>query len=115
MIVAHLMACAWYYTAVMEDSAYYDKWPHKQGQIWSCIEGEEDDGPQTWLRTAGILCAPNGIKYMAAFYFSTMTITTVGYVEYIDMIAIPTPFANSLLLLLLSVLQFPIFCRTARR
>jgi hypothetical protein len=78
-MIAHLMACAWYYTAVMEDSAYYDKWPHKQGQIWSCIEGEEDDGPTTWLKTAGILCAPNGIKYMAAFYFSTMTITTVGY------------------------------------
>jgi len=74
---AHIMACTWYYTAVMEDSL--PQWPHKEGQMWSCIEGLGDDAPETWLKTAGILCAPNGIKYMAAFYFATMTITTVGY------------------------------------
>ena len=76
---AHIMACVWYYTAVMEDSESYKKWPHKQGEIWSCIEGNVEDAPDTWLKTAGLLCAPNSIKYMASFYFATMTITTVGY------------------------------------
>ncbi len=57
---AHIMACTWYYTAVMEDSL--PQWPHKEGEMWSCIEGLGDDAPPTWLKTAGILCAPNGIK-----------------------------------------------------
>jgi len=74
---AHIMACAWYYTAVMEDSL--PKWPDKNGQLYTCMEGLEEDAPQTWLKTAGITCAPNSVKYMAAFYFATMTITTVGY------------------------------------
>ena len=81
---AHMMACIWYYTAVLEDSM--PNWPPKykdndegSRQLYSCAEGEEDNAPDSWLKFAGLLCAPNSVQYMAAFYFSSMTITTVGY------------------------------------
>ena len=76
-LTAHMMACAWYFTAALEDSL--PSWPPVNGEIQSCLAGEEDDAPVTWLTKAGILCSPNGVKYTAAFYFATMTITTVGY------------------------------------
>jgi len=76
---AHLMACAWYYTAVIEDAATFNRFPHREGRLWSCVEGMEAEAADTWLKRTGLLCAPNAQKYCAAFYFATMTITTVGY------------------------------------
>jgi hypothetical protein len=76
-LTAHMMACAWYFTAALEDSL--PSWPPVNGEIQSCLDNEEDDAPVTWLTKAGILCSPNGVKYTAAFYYATMTITTVGY------------------------------------
>ena len=77
-LTAHMMACAWYFTAALEDS--HPSWPPVNGQMQSCLDGQEDEAPVTWLTNANLLCSSNGAKYMAAFYFSTMTITTVGYV-----------------------------------
>ena len=80
LLTAHMMACAWYFTAAIEDAQPSGAgWPPVDGKFQSCLDGTEDDAPVTWLTSAGILCANNGVKYMAAFYFSTMTITTVGY------------------------------------
>lgn len=76
-LTAHIMACAWYFTAALEDS--FPGWPLVDGQFQSCLDGEESDAPVTWLTKEGVLCASNGVKYTAAFYFATMTITTVGY------------------------------------
>jgi len=77
LLTAHMMACAWYFTAAIEDAS--PEWPPVDGDFKSCLDGSEDDAPVTWLTKAGILCSDNGVKYMAAFYFATMTITTVGY------------------------------------
>ncbi len=82
MVAAHMMACAWYYTAAVEDAVHYDGgMPKRNGVIFSCEEGDAGSSaaPMSWLAAQDLLCAPNAVKYMAAFYFATETMTTVGY------------------------------------
>ena len=77
-----MMACAWYYTAAVEDAVHYDGgMPKRNGVIFSCEEGDAGSSaaPMSWLAAQDLLCAPNAVKYMAAFYFATETMTTVGY------------------------------------
>ena len=60
LLTAHMMACAWYFTAAIEDAS--PEWPPVDGDFKSCLDGSEDDAPVTWLTKAGILCSDNGVK-----------------------------------------------------
>ena len=60
LLTAHMMACAWYFTAAIEDAS--PGWPPVDGDFNSCLAGSEDDAPVTWLTKAGILCDDNGVK-----------------------------------------------------
>ena len=92
---AHLMACIWCFTGIAEDTtAYYTataeadpaaivyEWSAPiDTNTWTCEFGFEgaEDSPDSWLKAQGLQCATDSRMYTAAFYFATMTITTVGY------------------------------------
>ena len=89
--IAHLMACIWWFTAVLEDAAHFGLQPSfdrpsgdGSQQLLECREGRltcdvSGEDCISWADAAGVACEGDGAKYAIAFYFATMTITTVGY------------------------------------
>jgi hypothetical protein len=89
--IAHLMACTWWFTAVLEDAAWAGLSPtfdsssgDGSNQLHECRQGRlpctvTGDPCISWADQAGVACEGDGSKYTLSLYFASMTITTVGY------------------------------------
>ena len=89
--IAHLMACTWWFTAVLEDSNWAGEPPtfdsssgDGSNQLYQCRRNVlsctvTGDNCISWADQAGVACQGDGAKYTLALFFASMTITTVGY------------------------------------
>ena len=58
IFIAHLAACVWYYVGSFSSQEY---------------------GSQTWIKTLKLVDKDWSVQYMSAFYWSIVTVMTVGY------------------------------------
>ena len=58
IFIAHLAACGWYYVGILSNKEHYQN---------------------NWIKTQDLLNQEWTIQYMSAFYWSTVTVMTVGY------------------------------------
>ena len=58
IFIAHLAACGWYYVGILSNKEHY---------------------PNNWIKTQNLLNQEWTIQYMSAFYWSIVTVMTVGY------------------------------------
>ena len=58
IFIAHLAACGWYYAGILSNKEHYQN---------------------NWIKTQDLLNQEWTIQYMSAFYWSTVTVMTVGY------------------------------------